>query len=343
MPEDKWIDRINALIAKANATSFAEERQTYLDKVDELVLKFSIDRARLAANPGVQQQESVKIEFWSMPYTEFSQQTAELFHVVMNYCSLRWNYDGWDGHARKIKVVGFDTDQAQAQMLWTIVYREFAGNLWPAWKADASFDENVYAYVKGGYKWKAIALEATENGVEVSWPDGGRLKRAYQRACRANGEEPTAHTQRHGAFRASYASAFSATVRSRLAEMRRRTQESQDEETRGQFKLAVISNTERVNREFYRLYPQYDPEVIARRQQESAEAERARREAMTEEERKAEDAANEKQYQKDLKWYRSHKDTSYDVNGWARGTEVGKNVDLSMGKGHITPNRKELA
>lgn len=342
MAEEKFINRINNLIAKANATTFAEERQTYLDKVDELVLKHSIDRARLSSNPGEQKPEGVTIEVWSMPYTEFSQQTGELFHVVMTYCSLRWKYDGWDGHARRVKVVGFDSDQAQGQMLWAIVYREFAGNLWPHWKSDGTFEDNVYAYVKGGYKWKQIALEATENGVEVTWPDGGRLKRAYHRACRARGEEPSAHTQRHNAFRASYASAFSATVRSRLHEMRSRTKAAQDEETRKEYALAVVSNSKRVDREFYRLFPEYDPEVIAKRRQEQAEEELARREALTQEERDAEDAKNKKQYEKDLKWYRDHKDDSYDVNGWSHGTRVGRNVDLSMGKGHVTPNRREI-
>ena len=111
-------------------------------------------------------------------------------------------------------------------MLWPIVYRELAGNLFPKWSSSRTFEENVYVHVKGGYKWRVIADVANQHGCEVPWPDGGRLKRAYHKECKARGEEPTAHTQRHGAFRASYATAFQSEISRRLYDMRQRSAEN---------------------------------------------------------------------------------------------------------------------
>ncbi len=334
----KYINKINALLAKAASTEFDGERELLLEKADQLMLEHAIDRSSLSAAPGEYVKPTVGKEDWEdldLP-CEFGEELHYLLHTVITHCNCRV-VSGY----RKATIVGFPEDIEFARQLWPIVMIEMVRHLYPKWKKDATFDTNVYNFVKGGYKWQMICDAANEAGVEVKWPDSGRLKRAYRRECKARNEEPTAHTQRHSAFRKSYAQAYQAEVSRRLREMRRRNSEGTVEE-RDKLTLALRDTAEQVDAEFYRLYPQYDPETLRRQSAEAAEAERLRRESLTDEERRMEDERYAKAYERARKHYDAMRSKEYEPNGWAHGVKVAKDVDLSGGKGHITPNRKEV-
>lgn len=341
MSQDKFINKVQALFAKAASTEFEAEREECLRLADKLILSHQIDRALLKTGTDTRVEEGLTSTEWEIPYTEFSAQVGGLLGAVMQHCQIRM---AWKNH-RTMTVVGFESDIAYAEMLWAIIYREFAGNLWPKWKSERTFDANVYAHVKGGYKWRDIADVAIKHGVDFHWHptkrDGGKLKRAYQRECERLGVPALAHTQRHSAFRASYAQSFQQTISLRLRDMRKRNQDESGVEA-GQFALAVRSNAAKVQEEFYRLFPHHDPANRAAENSAAAQAEAERRAAMTQKQRDAEDARRERQYQKDLKWMQEQQNKNYDVNGWSHGNKVARNVDLSMGQGHLTPNRTEL-
>lgn len=48
----------------------------------------------------------------------------------------------------------------------------------PAWNKDDSLGSNVDRLKNAGVTWKGIGEMANANGIEVPWPDGGRLLRA---------------------------------------------------------------------------------------------------------------------------------------------------------------------
>lgn len=337
MSQEKFINKINALYAKAASTEHPAEAEECMRLADRMMLAHQIERSQLKENPGTQEAEGVKVVVWDITFpSNFSEQVRHLLGAIMSHCQIRMRLRSWS----VLEVVGFETDIAYAEQVWLSAYREFAGNLFPTWKQSLDFDTNVYNHVKSGYKWHAIFTAADKAGVDVKWPSG-RFKAAYHRACLARGEEPTAHTQRHAAFRASYADAFHRTIASRLYEMRKlaRQEVVRDED---RYALALRDNKEQVDKEFYRLFPEYDPEVQARRNAEWLAEEEARRAKLTQAERDKEDADNARQRERDAKWWAKQQDKSYDSNGWAHGTKVAKNVDLSGGRGHITPERSEL-
>lgn len=334
---EKYIDRINKLLAKAAGTDNEEERTVYLEKADELMLRHAIERSQLSANPGAYARPTVGSEVWQdldLPY-EVGEELRYLLHDILRHCNCRAV-----STYRSATVVGFPEDIEYAKALWPIVMIELVRHLYPRWSKEAAFDTNVYNFVKGGYKWQMIYQAAYDQGIDIKWPDGGRLKRAYHRECKARGEEPTAHTQKHSAFRKSYAQAFQHTIASRLAEMRRRNEQGATVDDRDKFALALRDTAEQVDAEFYRMYPQYDPEYLRKQSAAFQEAERLRRESMTQAERDAEDARAAREYERDRKRYDRLRNKEYEPNGWAHGTKVAQRVDLSAGKGHITPNRK---
>lgn len=334
---EKFIDTINKLMALASDAGATEaERELAKERADRLILKHQIDRALLGAPDGTT-AEQIKVDLWQVELPQdFSEQVRYLLGAVMEHCQLRARFKSW----KEIEIVGFETDIAYAEMIWVSVYREFAGNLFPKWRLDLPFDTNVYNFVKGGYKWQSIYLVASEVGLDVKWPSG-RFKAAYQRECASRGEEATAHTQRHSAFRASYANSFQSTITSRLREMRQRAEKSEVTDA-DRYAVALRSNKDKVDAEFYRLFPQHDPEEQLKRSAAAMEAEMARRAAMTQKQRDEEDERRRKQYLKDRKWHQEMQNKQYDPNGWQHGTKVANNVDLSGGKNHVAPKRNAL-
>lgn len=335
MSQEKFIDRVNKLMALAANAGTPAEAQLAKDKADALILSHQIDRALVGATDA-STAEQIKIDVWDieMP-AKFYEQIRYLLGAVMQHCNIRMKFKSW----REMEVVGYETDIAYAEGIWVSVYREFAGNLFPTWQPDDTFDNNVYRFVKGGFKWKAIHEEALKHDPAANW--GGRYKAAYHRACKARGEEPTAHTSRHEAFRASYANSFKSTITSRLYEMRARARKEQTTDN-DKYALAVRTNKEKVDAEFYRLFPQYDPEVMNKRSAEDLERERLRRAALTPKQRAAEDARDEKAYDRARKHAAAMRNKEYDENGWTHGTNIAENVDLSGGKNHITPERNGI-
>jgi hypothetical protein len=313
----------------------AEERELAQRKADALLLKYRIDASTVKGAPS---RREVGHEDWDIDWPwEFYEDMTTLMYYITAHCNLRIAY-----HHRKVTVVGFGEDIQFANMLWTTILLEFVRHMYPTWKKDATFDDNVYRMVKGGYKWAKIhAQHVIADPAGAPAKLSSRYKAAYIRQCDVLGEEPAAHTQRHSAFRASYCQAFVATVGRRLREMRINS-EQEVVEDRDKYALAIKDTAEQIEEEFYRLYPQFDPEATARASAAQREAEQRRRDAMTQKERDAEDARLAREAAKARRYYEQTRDRKYDPNGWKRGTQVGSNVDLSGGRGKVTPNRNEL-
>jgi len=328
--EEKLIDKINKLMALAMDGGATEgEREAARQMADRLILKNAIDRAKLGTPD--EKKTDIISETWEMPFSEeFYEQIRSLCSNILWVCDCRGLFS-W----RKVTVVGFPEDIAYARGLWMIAFREMAFNLDPAWEAEKSFEKNVYDLVKAGYKWREIAAKGN-----VKWPDNGKLKRAYLKHCHAIGEQAQNHTSRHGAFRLSYANSFTSTITRRIQAMRERSMEDVSDSDKAA--LALIPTMQQVNAEFYRLYPQFDPENLRKQGAEAEAREAARRAAMTQEERDREDAKAAKEEARWRKHYERTRNVQHDEGGWRRGNYVASRVDLSMGKGHINPNRTEI-
>jgi phage protein D len=248
-------------------------------------------------------------------------------------------------------VVGMSDDIEYAQMIWTSVYLGFTSKLDPTWDVTESAEYNIKVLKESGRKWIFIKEIADRHGF-VTKPNDGKLKAAYRRQCKAEGVEPTLHTNRHFAYRQSYAEYFQKAVINRLNRQYEQ-QEADTKESTGA-EVALRDSSHYVDEEFYALYPDLRPRtaeerhaVALRRREEDAEDERRERErraALTPSQRDKEDRDAQREYDRWQKFNDETRRREYDERGANAGTRAGNTVDLTGGKNglHSTNNNSQI-
>lgn len=354
MPEDKILDRVRALINKADDPAATEaERDTYLQKADSLMLKYAIDQALLDANKNDDRRTPVsrRIRVFDIdsPWdSKFQTILSEIGRSTRS--NVATHYDG------SVTVVGMGEDVDYFELLWTSVFLGFVSRLEPRWDNALGFDLNVYNLKMAGMKWSRIAEIANASNNYVPWPDGGLLIRAYKRHCKMIGETPIPHTQRNAAYRESFAEGYVRSVCSRLEGLREKAEES----TRGSgAELALRSVEDVINEAFWNEFPHLRPlteeerealrESLRARQAKEQEELAARLAAMTPRERRTYDREQERKRQKNAReneryWRQSLKEmnSKHDSLGMQAGRKAGEQVDFYDSTGVGAASRKEI-
>lgn len=331
--------RIRSLIERAEHAGTPEhERQACLKKADALMFANAIDRATISA---VKDKASgIKKFDWEVPWeSEFSAYISDIMRKVANHCRLKCA-----SQYGKLVVVGYEEDIMYGQMLWTTIHLEFARRINPSWDNNRTFDENVTLLKEAGKKWPEIGQISAANGHPGSTTNAAWLRNAYRRQCLLEGREPVNHTQRHRAYRMSFAESFFATITRRLRELKATEENSITD--RDRVLPALRADSDKVDEVFWEHFPNLHPDAQAamyEKYRRQAEEDRKRQEAlwesMTDEERAAE---RRRQAREDRKWDRYNRNSYIQVDdaGWSAGDEVARSVNLSMGKNGGVDNRK---
>lgn len=276
---------------------------------------------------------------------------------------------------RIYKIVGYAEDIAYAERMWFRIYKEFVTNVNPHWlPGPDKLGENCYNYTRAAYKWADIwrlayrYQEAMRDTMPGPWnyitpkgkpreiPDpfstkyAPMLKASVKEYCASIGIEYVPHTQRHDIYKASFARSYSSTIGQRLRKQRTEASKAHGDDLgvdENQFALARLDTKETVDAEFYRLFPEYDPEVQKRRQEQrdmnawlkaealwnsldDAEKLEAIKQLIEEEAKAQKELA--KQEAKDRRYYNSYRSraytNNYDYAAWERGKAVASNVNL---------------
>ena len=111
--DERMLGRIRALLAKAESTEFAEEAEALSARAQELMAKYSIDHALLAAQSGEREEPSGRRIPVDGPYEE---PKGTLLNViaVANRCRAVWSKD-----VGLMTVVGFPADLNAVELLFT--------------------------------------------------------------------------------------------------------------------------------------------------------------------------------------------------------------------------------
>jgi Protein of unknown function (DUF2786) len=111
--DNRMLDRIRALLAKAESTEFAEEAEALSARAQELMAKYSIDHALLAAQSGDREEPSGRRIPVDGPYEE---PKCTLLNVIalVNRCRAVWSKD-----VGLMTVVGFPADLDAVELLFT--------------------------------------------------------------------------------------------------------------------------------------------------------------------------------------------------------------------------------
>jgi len=111
--DDRMLSRIRALLAKAESTEFAEEAEALSARAQELMAKYSIDHALLAAQSGEREEPSGRRIPVDSPYEE---PKGTLLNVIAlaNRCRAVWSKN-----VALMTVVGFPADLNAVELLFT--------------------------------------------------------------------------------------------------------------------------------------------------------------------------------------------------------------------------------
>lgn len=276
-----------------------------------------------------------------------------------------------DPYRRVYKIVGFPEDIAYAERIWFNVFRTFVSNVNPGWDINADLGKNAYEFASAGISWKEqvlIAEAAGDERLERPWRYQGqdrskpfyssfqagslidpgneawgrsihKLKRNCKKYCTDNNLEYSYSpgSNLRISSRNSFARSYKNTIAFRLDEIREKA-EHNSEVDRDKFALALLDTKDRVDQEFYRLFPEFDPDVQAKKRQEEEFLKACTWAAMTpdEQERVLREEAKAQadwerrkaQARRSYRTVRSNHGTAYDNAAWLRGKAAAETVNL---------------
>jgi hypothetical protein len=111
--DERMLSRIRALLAKAESTEFAEEAEALSARAQELMAKYSIDHALLAAESGSEQTPGGRRIAVDNPY-EAPKATLLQTVAQANRCRVVWSKD-----VGLVTVIGFPADLDAVELLFT--------------------------------------------------------------------------------------------------------------------------------------------------------------------------------------------------------------------------------
>lgn len=365
MADHNHMKRVRDILAIANdAPEGSPEREVALKRAEALMAKYAIDQAMLDASRSEgERRKPTVLEFVLIdgPGHEWGSHFRLVFDLL---CRANGCRSVTHGNFTKAKVVGFAEDAEWVQLLWMQIFMEFVSKIHPTWESNRSRPANIRAFKEAGYKWSQIwemvrrAEGTTPDGFDsYRNPGCGWLITEYKSECKRVGKEPMA-TQRFDAYRASFVESFTGAVMARLERMAEDRRQAADSVPGSA--LAVVDAQDRVDEEFYRMYPNRRPlteeeirrqrEEEDRQKREDAEKDAAWLASLTPERRERELRRRAEEMERraradDRAWRRWLKEADKyrgDVAGYAAGREAGDNVSLDRKSAVPHHNRPEV-
>lgn len=269
MIEDKRSEimrKVQALLAKAESTTFGPEQEALLNKVDKLMEQYAIAQWEIdqMANPN----ERVKPEKHSFPVCDHGnhlwQELVNLSTLVCRFFGVRPVYAGLASKGRypiDAIVVGFPESNRTAEQLFVALKTQLLSQINPHYDQNKSCEDNIVTMKDAGMTWSNIFAElkkgAAHDAKAASLSDGeekrsklGRIKTVYDGRKRALGE-PTLKTNPKN-YQINFADAFNDAIAQRMYEIK---QARQQHETRSESTALVLrSRDEEVDEMFRELW-----------------------------------------------------------------------------------------
>lgn len=277
MAEQKIMTRIMKLMERANHQETPDaEAVSCMEMAEKLMAQHMIDRADLKPeNTSKIVQDHWDLMWNAVDESSFRYYMKDMMETVLEHCGIRVHPqtttpkddEGRLDYSRKrFTVVGFPEDMMYAEQIWFRVFREFVSNINPQWDNAKPLQENVYAMARAGMSWGDIHKAAEKSGVEYGLPallngGGAKLRNLYRAECEKRGEEYS-KTRTHDAYRTTFVRSYGSTIAQRLRQMRENAKETISDSDK--YALALRTTKKRVDEEFYRLFPEFDPELRAR-------------------------------------------------------------------------------
>lgn len=213
--------RVQALITKADRTTFDEERDALLTKADELMFKYAIESYEIdAARDKKDRKEQIVKR--SIPMVNNDSPVIgmliDLMSSVAKHTRCRVVYSGAQSNwLVSALVVGFESDTEYCEMMYTSLWLQMTNHLEPKPDPDLSFEENVVMLLENGLKRERVCqlfdMDYMSNHAKIS--------RIYRKYCEANGVNYKPRSRPTGStYAQNFARGFASRVSARFWEIR---------------------------------------------------------------------------------------------------------------------------
>jgi len=271
--EDSILRRVRGLVAKANATEFEAERESFMAKADELMEKYAIDQALLLmqedSSARVVIRRDMDIDWWyelrGLDY-EVRSRIHSLWRYCVEFCRCYQSTSTWDYQQRIVPVYGIKSDLDYLELLFTDLFLQMSLMLKPKYDPNLSLGENVYHAKNAGMKYTDIAIwsghpewvEQTvgkRGGVGFKSVDGGRMKHAYQRFLNEHRPGESRITMHPLTYIMSFMDGYVTEIHRRFRSMR----STRDESNGSGMELVIRDIRKQALEAFYDDFPEFRP------------------------------------------------------------------------------------
>lgn len=233
MSED-ILRKVRALVAKANSTTFEQEREAFMAKADELMERYAIDQAMLAMADDTKARFVVRkdmdISWWSEMRNMDSEVRARIYWLwsyCVEFCRCYSSSSTWDYREKTCAVYGMPSDLDYLNLLFTDLFLQMSGTLKPKYDPNLTLGHNVYNAKNAGMKYVDIAYWSQHpewvepNGTGgLKTKDGGKMKHAYQRHLNEHHPGEKRITMHPVTWAMSFMDGYVTTIRERFGKMR---------------------------------------------------------------------------------------------------------------------------
>ena len=269
LSREDLLEKVGQLIAHAESTPYEGERQTFMEKAEELMMKYRIELWEIAkaqegqgdAREPIVRDVNYQFAFSSGPFPAISDSLWGLWIAVARHAQCvpvfgKQHYSGennsYSGYT--IPVIGTEADLGYMELLFTSLMFQLVEETHPKVDKAKTYEENLRTFKEAGFNWKEVVMLMQEAGYgthESPSKAYHTMSHDYRRYCKRAGIEQNYSNWK--TYRRSFADGFVSKVRVRLLEMREKVSESND-----RFALA-LRDQRKINEEFmHELFPQMD-------------------------------------------------------------------------------------
>lgn len=283
----KMLERVRALLAKADSTQFPQEADAFRAKADELMTAYAIEQWQVEAHANGRstrpqpEQRVMNFDWWTT--SSRSDELWTLFSATAFHCRCVIAIRGYTHYGQGMPVVGLPSDLDYMDLLFTHLMLQMGKNLEPHPDPNGELGAEVFKLRQAGMPWPRITQLIYEAGlteltkgerakVYVPDPNGGedtgrplwsripdpvrqsvknRLANANRRYVADHELKSERNYTRPTIYQRSFAMGFVQEIKTRFAEMRR----AQEPQQTGSQALALRDIRQQALDLYNELYP----------------------------------------------------------------------------------------
>lgn len=252
---EKILSRVAGLLAKADSTTFGEERDAFIAKADELMAAYAIEMFEIEFNRNKSERRKPEMrtfEYGNSGNLEADQELVQIFKALADMIGVKVGFWGW----RESRVVGYAEDLEYLFMLFTNIRLHMALQLEPKPDSSMTLEDNVAMLKEAGLKWQRIHDMLKKAGIMEDQPwerrIGVRFTKIYTDYCKATGRERMYSSP--DVWRRNFIYGYSQGLRTRIREMgRARAKAAEGKE------MVLVSMKDELLEALYEFFPHLRP------------------------------------------------------------------------------------